>query len=491
MAGERHADDRPQVQAAPTFLPAVHGYELAVRSAEATGRRRGGDWSEAVVLADGRLAVAIGDLVGGGASATAITMLRGALVSALLAGDEVGTVLRRLDVLASRIPEAVGGTVVVAVLDPVKGVLSCGSAGHPWPVLVSQNRPVSFLTGSCGVPLSTSGERAAPQIVPLAVGDAVVLYTDGVLSGRDRSPEDADAEFLAAAEVARIQHLSAGQVTQRLLDVMLPAGRPAEDDAVLMVVRAGVTGTTPFRLEVPALPEQLGQVRRALSGWMTAAGIGADDAMAIQLSVGEALANSVEHAYRGRPPGRVVISAFMRDGGQLLIEVSDDGSWLDTDVIASAHRGRGLQLIRASMADVRLERDRKGTTVRMTCRLSGETRTNKPAPADWAGTDAVEVEVLPGTKPVGVRLAGELDAANAEEVRDKVQRISRGGSVAVRLDLLGLEYLDSFAVRTLFELAMAAEASRERLSVTVRRGSPIARVLTASGFGQLAEITYD
>jgi anti-anti-sigma factor len=187
----------------------------------------------------------------------------------------------------------------------------------------------------------------------------------------------------------------------------------------------------------------------------------------------------------------VVISAFMRDGGQLLIEVSDDGSWLDTDVIASAHRGRGLQLIRASMADVRLERDRKGTTVRMTCRLSGETRTNKPAAADWAGTDVIEVEVLPGTKPVGVRLAGELDAANAEEVRDKVQRISRGGSVAVRLDLLGLEYLDSFAVRTLFELAMAAEASRERLSVTVRRGSPIARVLTASGFGQLAKITYD
>jgi anti-anti-sigma factor len=100
------------------------------------------------------------------------------------------------------------------------------------------------------------------------------------------------------------------------------------------------------------------------------------------------------------------------------------------------------------------------------------------------------MEVVTGTKPVCVRLAGELDAANAEEVRVKVQQVSRGGSIPVRLELLGLEYLDSFAVRSLFELAMAAEASGERLTVTVRRGSPIERVLTASGFGQLAEITH-
>jgi anti-anti-sigma factor len=487
MAGDRHADDR---QAAPTFLPAVHGYEFAVRSVGATGPRRGGDWSEAVVLADGRLAVAVGDLIAGGSSATAITMLRGALVSSLLAGDDVGTALHRLDVLASRIPEAVGGTVAIAVVDPVNGVLSCASAGHPWPVLVPEGRPVSFLTGSRGVPLATSGERAAPQTVPMAAGDALVLYTDGVLSGRDRMPEVADTAFLVAAEEVRNGQLSADEVAQRLLEVMLPAGRPVHDDAVLLVVRTGTAGKMPFRLEVPALPEQLGEVRRALAGWMAATGIGADDAMAVQLSVGEALANSVEHAYHGRPPGYVVITASVHDSGQMDIAVSDDGSWLDTDLVASAHRGRGLHLIRASMTAVQLARDPAGTTVRMMYRLSAETPTNKPAMANWVGTDAIEMEVLTGTKPVCVRLAGELDAANAEEVRVKVQQVSRGGSIPVRLELLGLEYLDSFAVRSLFELAMAAEASGERLTVTVRRGSPIERVLTASGFGQLAEITH-
>jgi anti-anti-sigma factor len=498
MAGEADFAESPvavreakRSEAVPTFLAAVHGYEFAAGSVAGTRSRRsgGGDWSEAVELPGGRLAVAIGDLVGGGeSSSTAITLLRGALVSALLAGDDVTAVLHRLDALATRIPAAVGSTVAIVVFDPANEELSCGSAGHPWPMFVSQSRPASFLTGSCGMPLATVGEPVASQTVPLAAGDALVLYTDGVMSGRGWGPGDADAAFLDVASDLRSGHFTCAELSDRLLGVMLPAGEPVHDDAVLLVVRAGSVDIPPFLLDVPAVPEQLAVVRRALNAWMTSANIGAQDAMDVQLAVGEAMANAVEHAYRDQEPGRAMVTAVVHGGGKLSIEVSDNGSWRETDVVASAHRGRGLHLVRASMGDVQLERGPGGTTVRMNYQLSYEAAPAKPAAANWAGTDALEIEILTGGRPICVRMTGELDAANAGEVRDKVQQISRGGSVPLRLDLAGVEYLDSFAVRTLFELAMAAQASGERLTVTVQGGGPIERVLLASGLGQLAGI---
>jgi anti-anti-sigma factor len=495
MAGEADFPESPAAvpigDAEPAFLDTVHGYEFAAGSvAGSDSRRGGGDWSEALTLDGGRLAVAVGDLVGGGdSSATAITMLRGALVSALLAGDDVSTVLRRLDALAGRLPEAVGSTVAVAIFDPANQELRCASAGHPWPIFVPRSGPAVFLAGSLGMPLARAGEHATPQTVPLAAGDALVLYTDGVLSRRGRSPEESDALFLGAAAEVRNGHFSCRELTERLLTVMLPGGAPVQDDAVLLVVRAGSVEIPPFRLDVVARPEQLSTVRRALSEWMTGANIGAEDAMAVQLAVGEAMANSVEHAYRDQAPGQAVVTAALRDSGQLHLEVADHGRWQETDLVASAHRGRGLHLVRASMGDVRLDRGPGGTTVRMTYQLTSGGPVGKPVvAAAWAGTDVLEVEVLADEKPVRVRMTGELDAANAEEVRDRVQQISRGGSVPLRLDLLGVEYLDSFAVRTLFELAMAAQASGERLTVTVPARSPIERVLLASGLNQLATI---
>jgi anti-anti-sigma factor len=495
MAGEADFLGSPAAapigDAVPVFLAAVHGYEFAAGSvAGSDSRRDGGDWSEAVTLGGGRLAVAVGDLVGGGdSSATAITMLRGALVSALVAGDDVSAVLHRLDALAGRIPEAVGSTVAVAMFDPVNQDLRCASAGHPWPIFVPRSGPAVFLAGSVGMPLATAGEPAATQTMPLVAGDAMVLYTDGVLSGRGWPPEDADAAFLDAAAEVRNGDFSCSELSERLLGVMLPVGEPVQDDAVLLVVRAGSVDIPPFRLDVPARPEHLATVRRALGEWMTSANIGAEDAMAVQLAVGEAVANSVEHAYHDQVPGRAVVTAAVRESGQVYIEVADGGMWRETDLAANAHRGRGLHLARASMGNLRLDRGPGGTTVRMTYQLSSEPPAGKRAPAaEWAGTDVLDVEVLTGEKPVRVRMIGELDAANAEEVRDQVQQIGRGGSVPLRLDLLGVEYLDSFAVRTLFELAMAAQASGERLTVTVPARSPIERVLLVSGLAQLATI---
>jgi anti-anti-sigma factor len=475
----------PPAYVRPAFLSPVPGYGFAVRWVEAAGSR-GGDWTEAVSLGDGRLAVAIGDLVGGDEFATVIALLRGALVSSLLAGDDLLAVLGRLDTLAARLPGAVGSTLAVVMLDPARGLLSFVSAGHPPPLLVTEAGDATFLAGSRGVPLAAAGAPVIAQAA-LAEGDTLVLYTDGVVAGRGWSAAEADSAFSTAASAVQAELLTCGEVAERLLGVMLPEGEAVQDEAVLVVVRPGSLETAPFRLEVPAHPAQLAVVRRALGAWLASGGVGPDDAMSVQLAVGEALANSIEHAYPEGAQGRAVVAAAITAAGHLDLEVADTGAWREADLVASAHRGRGLQLMRATMSMVRLVRGASGTTVSMHFQLAAEPGA-VAEPAEQPGTDIVEIEVLTDAKPVCVRLSGEFDAANAESVREQVQRISRGGSIPLRLDLAGLTYLDSFALRSLFELAMAAEASGERLAVTARRGSMIERVLTASGFDQLATL---
>ncbi|WP_157357746.1 SpoIIE family protein phosphatase [Amycolatopsis nigrescens] len=469
-------------------LAAVPGYDLAARYVAAADRERaGGDWFEAVGLPDGRLAVAVGDLVGAGAP-SAIAMLRGVLMSALLSGDDVDAVLRRLDLLAERVPEAGGSTVTVVVLDPVAQELRFASAGHPLPILVAGEGGAKLLAGPRGMPLAVPAARATPHSVPLATGDALVLYTDGMLGEHGRTSRSADPVLLTAADEARDQRLSCADLCDRILGAMLPAPRSARDDAVVLVVRAGKTATVPFRLDLPAEPAELAVVRKALDEWMTGAGMSQEDATALQLAVGEAVGNSVEHAYVGRDQGRVVVTAERRGDGMIRVDVSDTGRWRNIDPAENVHRGRGLQLIRASVGEMRLIRSAAGTTVRMLYRLSNGDGEHRAVESSWVGTDHIAVEVMAGGTPLRVRLSGELDAVNAESVSRELQRVSRGGSLALWLDLADLEYLDSFGVRILFELASSAQTTGERLAVTAPKDSVVERVLLTAGFDQLAEM---
>lgn len=77
----------------------------------------------------------------------------------------------------------------------------------------------------------------------------------------------------------------------------------------------------------------------------------------------EAMANTAEHAYRGRPDSVLDVLATIRDG-EITVVVTDYGTW---KVPEDTHglRGRGLVLIR-SLADTSEYTQRPdGTTVTM------------------------------------------------------------------------------------------------------------------------------
>src|SRR5437773_7766618 len=102
-----------------------------------------GDWYDAFRLADQRLAVAVGDVMGKGLSAAAgMGRVRNALRALALTDPRPAAVLAGLDRLfnATELDEQVT-TVAYLVFDPVSGDGLAGNAGHPPPLLMSRDAP--------------------------------------------------------------------------------------------------------------------------------------------------------------------------------------------------------------------------------------------------------------------------------------------------------------------------------------------------------------
>jgi len=126
-------------------------------------------------------------------------------------------------------------------------------------------------------------------------------------------------------------------------------------------------------LTIPADAARLSGLRRAVVDW--AGGLGADEATVgdLQLAVGEAAANGVEHAYRETEPagrgGTVVEVALCllaggraHDGRVIAVRVRDRGRWRRPPA-DPGRRGRGLAMIRAVAAGVVVRPGRSGTEV--------------------------------------------------------------------------------------------------------------------------------
>ncbi|SDN67140.1 ATP-binding protein [Allokutzneria albata] len=465
----------------PATLPVVPGYHLAAHYVAATQPgRAGGDFYDALAVGGGRLAVLLGDVVGAGLTATAVTaQLRGAAISALLDGDDVDGVIARLDRLAAHVPGAAGSTVCVAVIDPARGELSVGSAGHPRPLLLTEH-DAGELSWRIGPPLALASERPPAHTVGIAAGDVFVLYSNGLLNSG------------VFADSLRGVPRDVESVCSHLIGAVLDGGA-ALDDAALLVVGTDPSRTPPLSIAVTAAPEQLATIRRALREWTARIGLDAEEVLGLQLAVGEAATNAIEHAYRDREPGPVRLTAEVRGDGDLVVEIADEGEWRTTDPGENQHRGRGMHLIRSSMDELDVRRGDGGTVVRMSrhlgrARLAEEPEPVDPPVAEETDADTVTFEVHNSHDAVLVRLGGILDAVDADEVHRRLQQLSRAGSAPLTVDLSGVRLVDSTGVRVLFELALQATAAGGKLTVLVPEGSLPHRVLSITGLDQVATV---
>ncbi|MGQ0573313.1 MAG: ATP-binding protein [Pseudonocardia sp.] len=114
----------------------------------------------------------------------------------------------------------------------------------------------------------------------------------------------------------------------------------------------------------PAEPAQLRRIRRQVDDWAQRNALPEDVLIDLQLALGEAVANGVEHAYAGTGAGTVDVELEIRSGAArvVAVRVADYGSWRPVPM-ASGHRGRGLAVIERLARGVVVSRTRAGTEI--------------------------------------------------------------------------------------------------------------------------------
>jgi serine phosphatase RsbU (regulator of sigma subunit)/anti-sigma regulatory factor (Ser/Thr protein kinase) len=355
---ERTIAETLQRSVLPVSLPIVDGVELAARYLPGTAEVEvGGDWFDAISLPNGRLGIAVGDVVGKGVqSAATMAQLRNALRAFALDQMKPSSTMNRLNRLAEELPESAFATVVYAVVDPVSHLCRFTSAGHPPPLVVYPDGVARFLEGGRGVPLGTAPETTYTQdAVEMPFGATLVLYTDGLIERRGESIDDSLRRLREAALAAPSD--PEGLVEHILTELVGTSER--RDDIAILVMRLLGAGSQPLHLRLPSQIDSLDVMREALRLWLEQAPANESDAQEIVLATWEACANAVEHA---RDPVEDYFSVDVTlDDHTIRVTVVDSGGW--APAIERSNRGLGLTLIHALMSAVDIDTSGKGTRI--------------------------------------------------------------------------------------------------------------------------------
>ncbi|MFL5951853.1 MAG: SpoIIE family protein phosphatase, partial [Gaiellaceae bacterium] len=178
--------DTMQRSLLPQTVPELQGLELGAAYESSARVEVGGDVYDFMELPDGRLAVALGDVTGHGIEAAAdMAMAKFVFRSLAREHSEPGDFLQAAnDVVVGEIAPGKFITMVYVVIDPRTGNLAVAGAGHPAPRILGADGSVTSLDAH-GLVLGVELGQAYDDVqATLGTGDAVVLYTDGVIEAR-------------------------------------------------------------------------------------------------------------------------------------------------------------------------------------------------------------------------------------------------------------------------------------------------------------------
>jgi serine phosphatase RsbU (regulator of sigma subunit) len=335
----------------PQGLPEVAGIEFeGVYESGKSEAQVGGDWYDAVRLADGRVLVSIGDVAGSGLQAAVImAAMREVIRGVAQVYADPATMIDAADrTLKSEHPDSLV-TAFVAVFDPIARSLAYCSAGHPPPLLRTADGTVIELP-SQGLPL---GIRARDDVdartTQIPDGATLLFYTDGLTeSTRDIvAGEQRLREALADPAIASQPNLA-----QAIYDDVLRDG--TNDDVAILAMRLDGSRTG-------ASTEVVGQhfrrwvfdtadyatAQRSRAVFASVLGDGGmleEDVFTSELIFGELLSNTVRYA-----PGPIEVVLDWSEASTAILHFLDSGPGfvlmprLPSDLLSE--RGRGLFLI--------------------------------------------------------------------------------------------------------------------------------------------------
>ncbi len=325
----------------------------------------GGDWHNAQRLPDGRIMIAVGDVVGRGLeAATVMGQLRSAVSACALRCNTPADLLECLDDFAAVLPGAPSTTVALAYVDVEKQTLDYVSAGHPPPVLVSPEGHVCVLEGAMTWPLAVGRipRTQTGATVPFPPGSLVLLYSDGLVERRSETLDTGIARLVESVRANWNTPMDA--LCDAVLGDLLH-GHRRDDDVALLALRSPVAAPDLFLMKIAAAPDAVGRVRERLRAWLDSLSLDPDDQLAILVAVGEACTNAIEHAYSDGGANLFRVEAGVRDGS-LVCCVTDTGAWKDNATRTA--RGNGLAIMRELMDEVLVDRRPNGTSVTLTYR---------------------------------------------------------------------------------------------------------------------------
>jgi serine phosphatase RsbU (regulator of sigma subunit) len=230
--------DTMQRSLLPQSVPELPGLQLGAAYESSAHVEVGGDVYDFMELPDGRLAVALGDVTGHGIEAAAdMAMAKFVFRSLAREHAEPSDFLQSAnDVVVGEIAPGKFITMVYVVIDPRTGGVAVAGAGHPAPRIVAADAAVTSLDAHglvLGVELGQTYEEVHGT---LARGDAVVLYTDGVIEARCEG-ELYGQERLDSV-LAERSALAPAELAQAVLaDCRAFARGELADDCAVVVVR--------------------------------------------------------------------------------------------------------------------------------------------------------------------------------------------------------------------------------------------------------------
>jgi signal transduction histidine kinase/DNA-binding NarL/FixJ family response regulator len=340
-----------QNAALPRGLPSIAGLRFdAVYVAAEAEALVGGDWYDAFRLADGRVVVSVGDVMGSGLDA-AVTMgaVRQSIRGAAQVYPDPASVLDAADrALRSEQPDRIV-TAFIAIIDPVMLTLTYASAGHPPPMMRTPDGRIEQLDdGDLPLGLRDPGSDVRPaQGIRIAPGTTIVLYTDG-LTEASRNVIEGERRLAAAL-------LEGFDDTASLRDRLAPR---TSDDVAILVVTVGQADHPRWKaakLDASAASALRASVMRALNDRDFSDGARAD----AELVLGELLGNVVRHT----PEGEVEVVLDLA-GPDPVLHVLDRGpgftyyARLPNDPMSES--GRGLFIATRLVREMSVTRRRRG-----------------------------------------------------------------------------------------------------------------------------------
>ena len=230
--------DTMQRSLLPRARPVVEGLEVGEVYEQSSRVEVGGDLYDFAALADGRLAVVLGDVTGHGVEATAdMAMAKFVFRSLVREHAEPGDFLSAAnEVVCSEIANGKFISMSYVVVDGVAGTVAAASAGHPPPRRVLADGTISRLAPRGLVLGIEPGQEYAEVRADLPPGAVLVLYTDGVVEAR-RDGELYGDERLDALLVARRDLPARALAAAVAADAREFAGGDLSDDVAVVAIR--------------------------------------------------------------------------------------------------------------------------------------------------------------------------------------------------------------------------------------------------------------